>query len=250
MEMKIIWKIEDVDIQRVTAEYEAQRNKRFVLNRIHRNVDRNIPPITKQVFWETHVAALLTTQQRSGPNKPVTRFICTRPFPLSFDRCSQTENLSQMIQQIISDFGGIRMGPTIAKECEKNYTWLNNGGWQFCFQLTEELSESSNATIERRAAEFIDNKLTGFGPKQARNLLQALGLTRYEIPIDSRITKWLNRNGFPIKLTAGALSDPHYYNFVMDGIIQLCAAVGILPCVLDAVIFSSFDPDWPADQLF
>ena len=33
----------------------------------------------------------------------------------------------------------------------------------------------------------MSERLAGFGPKQARNLLQGLGLTRYEIPIDSRI---------------------------------------------------------------
>src|SRR3712207_8726784 len=38
----------------------------------------------------------------------------------------------------------------------------------------------------------IDDSLKGFGPKQSRNLLQGLGLTRYEIPIDIRITRWFN----------------------------------------------------------
>jgi len=247
--MKAIWQIDKSDVERVRALYDAQRNNAFVMNRIHRNVDRNIPQVTKEIFWQAHVAALLTTQQRSGPNTAVSRFLSARPFPLGLERFVEAENLRQVVQTTIADFGGIRRGPTIAKECEKNLEWLNNGGWQRCFQVTDELFNDGNPATERSAAEFVDNNLTGFGPKQARNLLQALGLTKYEIPIDSRVTKWLNRDGFPIRLSAGPLSDSNYYNFVMDGIISLCAAADILPCVLDAVIFSSFDPEWPADQL-
>ena len=82
----------------------------------------------------------------------------------------------------------------------------------------------------------------GFGPKQSRNLLQALGLTRYEIPIDSRIIKWLNGSiSFPVKLTATALSDRNYYQFVCEGFQQLSAACGIYPCILDAAVFASYD---------
>lgn len=81
----------------------------------------------------------------------------------------------------------------------------------------------------------------GFGPKQSRNLLQGLGLTKYEIPIDSRITKWFNEFGFPVKLSASALSDLNYYKFVSKGLRELCDACNIYPCLLDAAIFSSFD---------
>ena len=39
---------------------------------------------------------------------------------------------------------------------------------------------------ERETARWIASRLVGFGPKQSRNLLQSLGLGRYEIPLDSR----------------------------------------------------------------
>ena len=91
--------------------------------------------------------------------------------------------------------------------------------------------------------------LKGFGPKQSRNLWQTLGLTRFEIPIDSRITKWFNRFGFPLKLSANALSDPNYYDFVMDGIQEVCDASSVYPCVLDAAIFADFDQEWPENKL-
>ena len=49
--------------------------------------------------------------------------------------------------------------------------------------------------------------------------------------------------GFPVTLTASPLQDQNYYNLVSDGFRQLCEACKIMPCVLDAAIFSSFDKD-------
>ena len=63
------------------------------------------------------------------------------------------------------------------------------------------------------------------------------------MPIDSRITKWLNGIGFPVALTATALSDPDYYEFVSDGVRKIAEAAGVLPCVLDAAVFSATDAD-------
>jgi len=72
--------------------------------------------------------------------------------------------------------------------------------------------------------------------------LQALGLTRYEIPIDSRISKWLRNDfGFPLSVGASALSDHVYYCFVNDIIRELCKKAGIYPCVLNAVLFARVD---------
>ncbi len=115
--------------------------------------------------------------------------------------------------------------------------------------MADSLEDNEKIEIERESAEYINDHLKGFGPKQARNLLQSLGLTRYEIPVDSRIIKWLNEFGFPIKLSSTGLTDKNYYNFILDGLQQLCERSGVYPCVLDAAIFSSFDTEWPEDKL-
>ena len=125
-----------------------------------------------------------------------------------------------------------------------NLIILKKSNWDILFNVKNYLNSSESYEIERQLSEMINDLLKGFGPKQSRNLLQSMGITKYEIPIDSRITKWLNNFGFPIKLSATALSDRNYYNFVMDGIINLCEKANILPCVFDAVIFSSYDTNW------
>lgn len=128
----------------------------------------------------------------------------------------------------------------LAKEIKENLIYFE-GHWKEISGQLEELRINQNIKTERKIAGYFQEKFKGIGPKQSRNLLQSLGFTRYEIPIDSRITKWLNSFGFPVKLTAQGLSDTNYYNFISDGIQHLCRKSNLYPCVLDAAIFSSFD---------
>jgi len=239
--MKIIWQIDPEDIAKVKAFFDEHKDNHFVKTRITTNLGFDKSPISEDVFWDRMVGCLLTTQQRSGPESSVTKFLLTRPPPLDHNTCNEQDNLAEFARKVLSDFGGLRRSTTIGKELATNLSFLNDEGWESTFQHLDEVRLNSSPATERKAAAFIDENFKGFGPKQSRNLLQGLGLSRYEIPIDSRITKWLNALGFPVKLTANALQDRNYYNFVSDGFQQLCEACQTMPCVLDAAIFSSFD---------
>ncbi len=140
--------------------------------------------------------------------------------------------------------GGIRRSTKIAEEVAYNFRWLErDGGWHEAEEQIERLRGNRTQNTEMETANFIDDNLKGFGPKQSRNLLQELGITRYEVPIDSRITRWLNDFRFPVTLSAVALSDRNYYRFVSEGKRELCDACAVYPCLLDAAIFSSYDKD-------
>jgi thermostable 8-oxoguanine DNA glycosylase len=247
--MKLLWQIEHSDIQKVKSFYEAQKTNAFVLNRIERNVKKALPQFSNELFWEAMISCLITTQQRSGPNSSVTKFICTKPFPLNYSKCKASDNLQNAVEETITTFGGLRRGKTIGEEVEFNFRWLENSGWKIVNEIVADMTKNQTIKTERKSAEIIIDNLKGFGPKQSRNLLQSLGLTKFEIPIDSRITKWLTAFGFPMKLSATALSDKNYYNFVLDGFQKICEACDIFPCVMDAAIFSSFDEEWPEDKL-
>jgi hypothetical protein len=247
--MKLLWQIEDSDIQKVKSFYEAQKNNVFVLNRIERNVKKLLPQFSNGLFWEAMISCLVTTQQRSGPDSSVTRFICTKPFPLNYSKCKAAVHLQNTVEKTITSFGGLRRGKSIGEEVAYNFQWLENGGWKTVNDIVEDMAKHQTVATERKSAEIIIDNLKGFGPKQSRNLLQSLGLTKFEIPVDSRITKWLTAFGFPMKLSATALSDKNYYNFVLDGFQRICEAADIFPCVMDAAIFSSFDGEWPEDKL-
>jgi hypothetical protein len=176
--------------------------------------------------------------------------VSTSPYPLRLDHCLGQADLDSFVTKVLSDFGGLRRSTTIGREAKANLTYLEHGGWPETSEVLEKVRLHPSPDTERHAARFIDKKLHGFGPKQSRNLLQGLGLSRFEVPIDSRITKWLNDFGFPVKLTANALADRNYFEFVSDGFQRLAEACDISPCVLDAAIFSSFDGDgWTEENV-
>jgi len=248
--VEIHWIISKRDLEKLKSFYDTFKGSPFVLNRIRRNIERRLPKVFRSTFWEAMISCHITSQQRSGPNSAVTRFICSKPFPLRYSECKKSDNLREHVEEVITSFRGLRRGKRIGEEVEYNFRWLENNGWTTIEKMIEELAHNQTSKSERRWAETISANLKGFGPKQSRNLLQSLGLTRHEIPIDSRITKWLNDFGFPLRLSATALADRNYYNFVMDGFQKLCEVAGIYPCEMDAAIFVSFDrEEWTEDKL-
>ena len=175
---------------------------------------------------------------------------------MDYHQCQRVDNLKEFGLQVISEFR-LRRGKTIGEEIEHNLQWLEHGGWDQIKSAFGELKNNNDKKVEKKWAEYLigsddvtkTKMLKGIGPKQSRNLLQSLGLTRYEIPLDSRIIKWLHGIGFPLHLSGNALADRHYYNFVLDGFQRLCSECDIFPCVLDAAIFSSMDQEWRVDKI-
>jgi hypothetical protein len=179
--MKLIWQIEAEDIQKVVSFLAQHGDNAFVRMRIAGNLKENKPPVTRGGFWELMIGCLLTTQQRSGPASPVKRFISTAPFLLRHDICRSQLRLDQFVTQVLSEFGGLRRSTSIGREASVNWTYLESGGWESTFEVLEEVRLDSSPSAERAAARFIDSNFKGFGPKQSRNLLQGLRLSRFEI---------------------------------------------------------------------
>jgi hypothetical protein len=235
------WIINGDDVQRVRSFVEAWSDDPFVRARIERNLGDTKPPVTREMFWSGVYACLLTTQQRSGPTSPVTKFLLLKPSPLRLSACEGQHDLPSYATRVLSSFGGLRRTTIIGKELQANLPMLQGEGWQDVSQHLEAVRTRQTVEAERKAANFIETEFRGFGPKQSRNLLQYLGLSRYEIPLDSRVTKWLRAFGFPIGLSAAVLSDRDYYEFVLDAVQALCCKAEVFPCLLDAAIFTSFD---------
>ena len=248
--MKLHWEIEPQDVEHVRELMELQENNPFVQERIKRNLWKEPPTVSKEWFWDVMVACLLTSQQRSGPNSPVTKFISQRPFPLSMAAVHDARPREQFVMDTLTSWGGIRFSEKIGKQLPKNLQAVDSNRWLEIEETLHTVCQSRTPESETEAAEVLESMLVGIGPKQARNLLQGLGLTLYEIPIDTRIVKWLNRAGFPLKLSAGALSDKNYYSFLSRGIRELCHAAGVYPCVFDAAVFSRSDGDgWTTENV-
>lgn len=235
--MKLIWEISDSEAATI-RQLVADGDNAFVQARFRRNVLREGLVINRETIWKEIIMCLLTTQQRSGPNTPVTKFLTTYPLPLRYKVVvKEINNLTFFVQQILSQHGLNRYKNRLPDFIISN---LESTNWKMFENIAQRLSEKATRTNEQQVAADV-MKLKGFGPKQARNLLQALGLTRYEIPIDSRIAAWLNNFGFPIKISAVGLQDLAYYDFISDAVNLLCERAGVLPCVFDAVVFSAVD---------
>jgi hypothetical protein len=248
--MEIMYRVTNEEARQARAFFEKWSGDPFVVRRRERNIENKHCKINKTEVWEAIITCLLTTQQRSGPESAVNEFINTKPFPVSLKECLKYTDCSDFVREQISRFGGLRRSKTIGIHAARNLNWLDNGGWAPLLLRLRRLELAHKAKEERLVANFVAQHLVGFGPKQSRNLLQSLGLTRYETPLDSRITKWLNIFGFPVRLTASGLADQGYYEFVSDAFQALCSKVGVLPCLMDAAIFASFDKGaWSPDKV-
>ncbi len=237
--MKLHWEIEGNDIQKI-KNIANENNNNFLRNRIERNVEKKNISITKDNIIHSMMMCLLTSQQQSGPDSKVSKFLNLKPFPITADSIENVKNVEEFIKQILLGNELTRFINKISEYSSFNLEELKKNNWEIIEKL-EFLNKNPSKNNERELADYLKAKLTGFGPKQSRNFLQALGLTKYEIPIDSRIIHWLNEFGFPIKLSSTLLSEIDYYHFVSDGIQELCEKANIYPCVFDAAVFSSFD---------
>lgn len=239
--MKLTWQIDQSDIERARCFFDRYRDHPFVTDRRDTNLGTQKPKMTKKYVWQVMVSCLLTTQQRVSPGGAVDRFDNSPPFLLSYQTCTAQKNLPHYCEKVLQGFGGLRRSSIIAAEIGVNLKTLENKGWTDLFRQFNSIPRPQTVDSERSAADFVDDLLKGFGPKQSRNFLQWLGLTQYEIPIDSRIVKWLNEFGFPVTLSPVALADRYYYHFILDGFQQLCQKSKLSPCLLDAAVFVNAD---------
>jgi hypothetical protein len=226
----------------------------FVQARIRRNVEPQQINPTREVVWFVIIGCLLTTQQKSGPDSAVKRFLDLRPFPLGLNHCEQPL-VESLARRVLSDFGGIRFTTKIPKQVAFNLGVLKDGTWITVEDQIEKLREqrvrlpsAQDYVRERLAARTVASSLLGFGPKQSRNFWQWLGLTRYEIPIDSRVAKWIKGN-LSFSVDDSKLSNSVYYESVVNKLREICAEAGILPCVLDAAMFADPDREWTPDEI-
>jgi len=233
--MRIDWIIEDKDVKNVQALVKQYKDDPEVRKREKINLAPSKSKITREGFWFEMVGMMLTTGTRSGPESNWNKFRELSTFPLKYPEILNNQDIKEYIKGKI--YNATRFYNRAANFLALNLDILESGEWEHALEQCNRLTELVSRNIEQEVANYFRKKYKGFGPKQSRNFLQALGLTRYEIPIDSRISKWLNHSGFPVELSSMALADHFYYDFVSDGIQLLCQKSGVIPCIFDASAF-------------
>lgn len=243
--MKFHWEITQEDIEKISSFVNSTQTNKFVSTRFINNIKQKNVSLSNKNVWKHLTMCLLTTQQRSGPKSKVKQFITQKSYPLDKTQLEKQKNIYQFVYKTLTNFGGIRRTKSIANEIEYNLKLINSNQWVEVQKRLKSLKSNDSKENERDVANYLDNTIKGFGPKQSRNFLQSLGISKYEIPLDSRIIKWFNRFGFPIKLNSSMLSNVEMYVFIEDAIQELCKRAKVYPTILDACIFSSFDGnDW------
>lgn len=239
--------VNDSDVAAVKKLAEQSKDTAFFQDRRARNISPPPPEFSRTEFWRVLLGCLLTTQQRSTKGTAVDRFLETVPFPLSVDVCKNEQSVRQFVSKTIKSFGGIRRGITISRQAGENWRRLDRGLWKEGEDWFERLKhqrsrepQSGDSVLEREAAHWADDSFAGLGPKQSRNLWQWLGLTRFEIPLDSRVTDRVNKN-LQLKIDSARLGQLKYYESVLDNVRAICKKAEVLPCELDAAAFDYED---------
>ena len=235
--MKINWEISESDIKKVVKFVDEHRNPN-VDSRIIRNIERKDIRIDKDTIIKTMLMCLMTSPQGSDPESSIGQFFRKKPFLLTYKFLYAATNIEYAIREVLKANGLTRYINKVPKYFTYNFYHLVETNWDLEIKLIQCLKKESTIEAERELADSIDQVFKGFGSKQARNFLQSLGLTKYEIPIDLQMISWLKEFDFPILVSATALQDKAFYHFVSDGIQLLCRKANIYPCILDAAISS------------
>jgi hypothetical protein len=219
---------------------ESLKNVDSVQSVIRYNIEDKAVPATKESFWNYLVLSLLTSQQRSTQGGPVDLFEKKIPFPLALQTYESMND-----EEVLAILKHFRFGKPITGYLRINYFRLfgKNDLWSKIKAQLDRLLEQRNTPpslihkdLERNASHILADNLKGIGPKQSRNLLQWLGLTRYETPLDSRVVGWLGDN-LNWNIFIERLQDGKEYEFWLDRLQSVCDSAGVLPAVFDAAAF-------------
>jgi thermostable 8-oxoguanine DNA glycosylase len=244
--MKVRWDIAESDRKAIHDLYRRFESDSLVQERIRWCEKPGArPPYSRESFWRAMVSCLLTSQQRSGPDDPISKIIQSEPFPLGLRTCENQADCQNSVARTLEAIPGIRFYNRVAEFCAANLGKLRNGLWNVIDEKFATLLAKDLEDTERSVAEFLDANLAGFGPKQARHLLLWFGLASHVVLIDSRMQEWLNSHGYPLHISSAMLQDGACYNFVEDGVRELCAAAGIYPTVFDGLVFTAAELNRP-----
>lgn len=246
--MKIVWDINESDIKAVKA-LISTHNSSLVESRLERNIYKKNIQIDRDSIIRTLLHCLLISNQEPGADKNITNFFNKLPIILQYQFISKEKDIDELLSSILRENGLTRYIQKVPGFFSFNYSSLEQSNWELETKLKDSLESNPAKEEERKLADDIDQLFKGFGSKQARNFLQFLGITKYEIPIGPLMIQWMKDFEFPVNTTLPALQDKAIYHFISDGIQFLCEKAGIYPCVLEAVISSVYNSPIPAQQV-
>jgi hypothetical protein len=191
--MEISWQITTEDEACVRAILEQQRDADLVRLRREWNLSKTKKPVEREGFWREMVCCRLTARAAGDHLARFEQLASGSDFPLAYDRMREHQAREEFIHNTLANHQVGVDRRKISKELAENFNLLENGEWPHTLsQCNRLICLEPPRETEAEVVDYIDDRFKGFGPKQSRNILQELGLTRYEIPIDNRVANWLN----------------------------------------------------------
>jgi thermostable 8-oxoguanine DNA glycosylase len=238
--MELLWKLNDSDIDKVREIVKTNMNTNVerVINRNIKYIDRLID---KNSILKTMLICLLASETDSYPESKIEQLFTEKQHLLDYQYLFKIRNIEYAFEEVFKKFGITKYVKKVPNYFATNFNHLAETNWDLEFEINNLIRKELTKDDERKLADIVDRSFKGFGSKEARSFLLALGVTRYEIPIDYKLIRWLEKFNFPIKFTKAALQDILFYHFVSDGIQKLCEASEIFPCLLYASIQASSD---------
>lgn len=235
------WTVTDSFLKKIQKIVEENKDSKTVRERKEKNINRQNIDLSKERIWKIIVGCHVTSNQKSGEDSPSSKLIeSSNSYVLDYKKCfgKIPEDLAEELKN-----NQIRYNMRIADELLDNLNFLESGGWEKLIQHLESIKGKHTQQDEKEVINYLlgEGRLKGIGLKQSRNFLQWLGLSVYEIPIDSRVCKILKDCGCNYVPGTSGLQDEAVYEYMERGLQLVSEKLGIEPCILDACLFNSFE---------
>jgi len=238
--LQLTWFFSEDDAVARKGFVAAHAKHALVLDRARLNVRRQGIDITAATAWKVFIGCLVTTQQRSGTGSTVSRFLDSGTTILNLRKLLESKSIEMLARHELSK-AGLRRNEIIADQISSAVDYFGGKKWKTVSESLESILTYPTLRKERKVAAFLSGTFKGLGPKQSRNFIQWIGLSRYAVPLDSRFSKHLREISFPVPVAATALQDEGYYCFIEDGVQKLAELAECYPCMYDASVFASFE---------
>lgn len=113
--MKLKWEFAEQDFEKIRKLIVKNNDKTFFKSRLAKNIEKKGIISERDKIWKCIIICLLTSQQNSSAESPISRYSRQKPFPLELENCkSNSKNLDNYISSSLKLFGGIRFYDRIA----------------------------------------------------------------------------------------------------------------------------------------
>ncbi|MGP1532134.1 MAG: hypothetical protein ACTTI5_08125 [Treponema sp.] len=237
--MKSVWIIDDDVFNKIKKIVDENINSEIAKERMNKNINKIGIDISKNNVWKVLIGCEITTQQKSGKWSVTDKFLNSNSKLLDFDYCKK-QDISFISKELQT--AGLRRYEKISEWLIQIIQEWESGEWDILLDKLSSINKNHTKDDEKEVISYLmSGKYKGLGLKQSRNFLQWLGLSEYEIPIDSRARKVLKDCGCNFVPGVSALQDKVTYEYLEKGMQLVSERLNIKPCILDACFFASLE---------